>query len=394
VDSDGFPQASGSEVEADLAHALEERVKELHCLFGISDLVEQSGGSLEFILTETVKLLPPSWNYSEVAAARIVLEGREYRSPSFRQTEWTQQADIVVHGKPMGLIEVVYLEARPTQDEGPFLREEKRLLHAVAERMGRIVERLTVERTLREREEEFQSRITHLTRVSTVGEMASSIVHEVAQPLTAVATYAQACRRLVDSGSATSEELAAVLEQISEETLRAGEIIHRLRSLVQKRPSKVSACDVNDLLSEVMPLVSVDARLNDITLHVEMEEELPTVEADGIQVQQVVLNLIRNGIDAMKEMPPERRRLDIFTSSNSPGEVVVSVKDRGCGLPEVSEGTLFEAFFTTKEQGMGMGLSICRTIVMAHGGRLWFSRDDDGGTTFSFTIPFSQGESE
>lgn len=183
-----------------LAHQLGERVKELNCLFGISDIVERAGGSLQRILEESVELLPMSWDHADVACARISLGNFDFRSGPSGDPVSAQSSDILVHGEKAGSIEISYLEPRPVRDEGPFTKEERRLLDAVAERMGHIVERLTAEERLREKEEEFRERMTHFTRVSTMGEMASSIAHEVNQPLTAIATYAQACRRMVEGG--------------------------------------------------------------------------------------------------------------------------------------------------------------------------------------------------
>ncbi len=381
------PKDPGADPLPRLAHELRERVKELDCLFGVSEIVERAGGSLETIFSETVELLPRSWDHSDVAAARITLGGEEFHSRGYREAPWTQVAKIMVHGEEAGAIEIVYLQQRPPRDEGPFSREERRLLNAVAARLGHVVERLTADERLREREEEFRERMTHFTRISTMGEMASSIAHEVNQPLTAVVTYAQAGRRLVEGGMADAPEVLEVLERIGDEALRAGDIIKRLRGMVKRRESDFVECDLNSLLEEIIPLASVDARLNEVDLRFELPVESSVVLADGVQIQQVVLNLIRNGIDAMVDSPPDRRILDVEVSAGADSEVEVRVTDRGCGLPDATERTLFEPFFTTKEAGLGLGLSISKTIISAHGGRLSFSRNPAGGTVFFFTLP-------
>ncbi len=370
-----------------LAHELGERVKELNCLFGISDIVERANGSLQIIMRETVELLTLSWDHADVACARIFLGDQEFRSESFGETVATQTAEILVHEKKTGIIEVSYKEPRPTRQEGPFTRDERRLLNAVAERIGHVIERLDAEEYLREKEEQFRQRMTHLTRVNTMGEMASSIAHEINQPLTAIATYAQACRRLVTSGAIEAPEVLDVLARIGDEALRAGDIIRRLRSLVQRRPARLVTCDLLSLLKEVEPLADVDARLNDVRLVMRLPRRVAPVVADGIQIQQVVLNLIRNGVDAMRDETTIRRVLEVRVSAHDQAQVRVSVSDRGCGLPEVDEEQLFEPFFTTKPAGLGLGLSISRSIIRNHGGRLWFSREPEGGTTFNFTLP-------
>jgi len=371
----------------ELAYELGERVKELDCLFGISHIVEQSDGSLDYIFQETANLLPSSWEYPDITCARVSLDGTDFCTANFSDSPWKQQADIVVNGERRGSVEVLYLAERAIRDEGPFRDEERRLLNAIAERLGRVVERITARGLMQQQEHELRARLTHLTRVSTVGEMASSIAHEVSQPLTAIATYTQACRRLIDSGAAGLTEVRDVLGRITEEALRAGGIIHRLKDLVRRRRSGQVECDVNDLIRDVVHLASVDARLHDVTLRLALAPALPHVLADGVQIQQVVLNLVRNGIDATQGTDMVDGEVGVRTDTTPDGEVLVSVDDNGCGLPADVGDDLFQPFFTTKESGMGLGLSISRSIVLSHGGRMWYTAHPDRGTTFQFTLP-------
>jgi len=370
----------------ELAAELEERVKELNCLFGITRISEQYRGSLTEILSKTVELLPPSWEHSEVAYARIVLGGIEFKTRNYEETPWVLKADINVRGETAGWVEVGYLQAMPERDEGPFHAEERSLLHSVAERLGRVTERLNAEKKLDEKENELRSRLTHLTRVGVMGEMASSIAHEVNQPLTAVATYAQACRRMIAAGRLNQSEVREALDRISAEAMRAGDIVQRLKSLVRKHESKRAVLDVNDLIRDIERLASVDARLHDTVLRLDLAASLPPVLADGIQVQQVVLNLIRNSIDAMEGVETRQREV-VVRSELLDGEIQVSVKDNGTGISESLDSELFQPFFTTKKDGLGVGLSISRTIVENHGGRMWYVRNPSGGTTFSFSLP-------
>lgn len=386
MDTSGRSDTLGKE---SLARELQERVKELNCLFGVSEIVERAGGSLEQIFAETADILPPSLEFPEIACARIVLGDTEFRSRGFRESPWKVETEILVHGEPTGSIQIYYAEEKPPHDEGPFSGEERRLLHAVAERLGHVVERLRTEEALREKEAELRARMTHMTRVSTMGEMASSIAHEVNQPLTAIATYAQACRRLMDADQTSEAEVKDVLRRISDEALRAGNIIHRLRSLVKRRASKLARCDLIQILEEVWPLALGDAHLHDVDVSLILPSSLPPILADQIHVQQVILNLTRNGIDAMETVPAGERKMEVRVEGIDDGQVQVSVEDRGVGLREESEAALFEPFFTTKEGGLGMGLSISRKLVAAHGGRLWFTRNPQSGTTFHFTIPFA-----
>ena len=370
----------------ELAVELEERVKELNCLFGVTRISEQYRGSLTEILSKTVELLPPSWEHSDVACARIVLGGLDFKTRNYAETPWMQRAGINVHGAKAGWVEVGYLKAMPERDEGPFLAEERSLLYSVAERLGRVAERLDAEKKLDEKENELRSRLTHLTRVGVVGEMASSIAHEVNQPLTAVATYSQACRRMIAAGMLEETEVLEALDRISAEAMRAGDIVNRLKTLVRKHESKRAVVDVNDLIRDIERLASVDARLHDTTLRLELAPSLRPVLVDGIQVQQVVLNLIRNGIDAMEGVQTRQREV-VVRSEPLEGGIQVGVSDNGCGISETLDSELFEPFFTTKKEGLGVGLSISRSIVESHGGRMWYVRNPSGGMTFYFTLP-------
>jgi PAS domain S-box-containing protein len=373
-----------------LTHEYRERLKELDCQYGISHTVEVSGGSLERILRETTDLLPRSWEYPDITCARIVIYDLDYRTASYRVTPWRQSAPILIQGRSAGYVEVGYLEERPVKDEGPFLAPERRLIDNVAERLGRIAERLITAERLRDQEQQLRERLTHLSRVSTMGEMASSLAHELNQPLTAVATYAQALRRLAVSGSMEEAELLSVLDRIAAEAIRAGNIVHRLKELVRRRETRREPCSVNALISDVEHLAAADARLHDAQLHLELAPELPAVHADGIQIQQVVLNLIRNAVDAMEDTAPPERRVLVSTGLHEGDTVLVAVSDQGCGTLEDQRDLLFQPFFTTKQTGLGVGLSISKSIVTAHGGRMWFTPNPDGrGTTFCFTLPSS-----
>ena len=366
---------------------LKERVRELNCLFEISRAVERSAGDLGAILQEAVAILPRSLRFPEAAWARITLDGLTYQSPGQSQTPWVLETPILVHGELAGAIHVGYQETPPLGPGYPFLPEERTLLEAVAQRLGRTAERVKGRRLLREREDEMRQRLTHLTRVSTMGEMATSIAHEVNQPLTAIATYAMACRRMLEDRRAGPGEVEDVLTRISNEAMRAGGIIHRLKDMVRRQDGRLAECDVNALIRDVEQLASVDARMHDVALSFFLPPDLPPILADGIQIQQVVLNLIRNGIDALQEVDPGSREVAVRTGRDGEGWIRVSVEDNGCGLPPGSGRDIFQPFFTTKTDGMGMGLSISRSIVEAHRGHIGFHSNERAGATFFFTLP-------
>jgi two-component system sensor kinase FixL len=380
------PAAQSNDELRRMSWALTERIKELDCLYGISHIVENSGGSLERILQATVELLPRSWAYPEITCARIVLRGDEYACYNYAPSPWVQRAPISVHGERAGDVEVLYLEERPELDEGPFASEERRLLNAVAERLGHIVERISAERLLAEGEHELRDRLTHLARVNTMGEMAANIAHEVNQPLTAIGTYAQACGRMIKAGAIQEEEILDALGRIAQEAQRAGGIVHRLRDLICKHDTTRVTCDINALIRDVEQLAAVDARLHDVELRLALTPSLPRVPADAIQIQQVVLNLIRNAIDSMEEIDVTAREVVVRTLIRE-DDIEVSVSDNGCGLPDDIGDRLFQPFFTTKAHGVGVGLSISKSIVSAHQGRMWCSPNAERGATFFFTLP-------
>jgi two-component system sensor kinase FixL len=235
----------------------------------------------------------------------------------------------------------------------------------------------------------LQERLTHFSRLSTMGEMAAGLAHEINQPLSAIATYAQACQRLIRQPDLEIGDVLAALEQINAQALRAGEVIRRLRNFVKNREVKREPVNCARLLEDLGTLAETDARLHNIRLRIDCHEPLPTVYADPIQLQQVVLNLVRNAIDAMGDVPEDQREVVLTTREAADGEVEIIVADRGTGLaPEATEH-LFNPFFTTKASGTGLGLAISRSIVRAHGGRLWHTPNDGCGVRFHFTLPVS-----
>jgi len=282
-----------------------------------------------------------------------------------------------------------------------FLRKDGTTLHGILHQSVVLDERgdpkLIVvqieDHTLRlQAESEVRShreRLAHVSRLHTMGEMATGIAHEVNQPLTAVSAYAQALKRMVEGGlPADDPDVIETLDQIAIEARRAGDIIHRMRNLVRKRESEREECDLNDIVRDVMELAELDARQHDVVLDAELGAHLPPVVVDAIQIQQVMLNLFRNGAEATDPVEDRRGRVILRTLRGSvPGTVEVRVTDNGVGLPEGSEQSVFHQFVTTKESGMGMGLSISRTIITGHGGEMWVTRNPDHGATFHFTLP-------
>lgn len=380
-----MPTARARGRASGLPEGADGRLRELECLHAVSRIIEDAGGSVHHVLLAAARALAGAWAHPTDACARIRLRGRDYRTENWRDTAWRQSAPIRVSGTDAGAVEVGYVRRHA------FQAGERQLLDLVAQRLGHYVEQAENKQRLQAQEAELRKRLLHLTRVTTVGEMASSIAHEVNQPLTAISTYAQACRRMVEADDIGREQITQVLGRITEEALRAGEIIHRLKDLVRRRESERRPWSINALIHQVAPLAKVDARLHGVVLHLDLEPNLPQVVVDGVQIQQVLLNLIRNGVDALEGQTEPEPEVVVRTRRTTPGGIRVSVSDCGCGLPDTAEEELYQPFFTTKRDGMGMGLSISRSIVLMHGGRLWFERNPTRGTTFHFSLPTDEG---
>jgi PAS domain S-box-containing protein len=231
-----------------------------------------------------------------------------------------------------------------------------------------------------------QQELAHVLRRSTMGEMAAMFAHEVNQPLSAIISYAKGCVHRLRAGNRSPEALLTALDEIVSQAVRAGEIIRRLRRFVGKGELQRQPLNLNDLVNEVLHFVTAEAREHDVRLHVDLATDLPQPEGDGVQIEQVILNLLRNALEAIYEDPSERRLLAVRTRRVG-GDVEVSVRDNGAGLRPDLAADVFEPFVTSKAAGLGMGLSICRSIVEAHGGRVWSSANPDRGMTFHFTLP-------
>jgi PAS domain S-box-containing protein len=255
-----------------------------------------------------------------------------------------------------------------------------------------VTDRKQSEEALRQAQEGLRSReveLAHITRIMTMGEITSSIAHEINQPLGAIVNYGNACLRLIATGTVDLTDIANALSEIVNDANRASSIIAQIRALSKKALPEMVVLEVKDLVAEILPLVRHELNGRRIVLKTVLSDNLSPVMGDRIQLEQVLLNLVINGMEAMHQIPDDRRHLSIEAQSHlSEGQalVLISVTDSGIGLPE-DQPRLFEAFYTTKAEGMGMGLAISRSIVEAHGGRLWATSNAGPGATFQFVLP-------
>jgi PAS domain S-box-containing protein len=246
-----------------------------------------------------------------------------------------------------------------------------------------ITERKRAESELRRQREE----LAHMNRVSTMGELSASLAHELNQPLTAILSNAQAAQRFLAAQPAAVKELREILKDIVQDDSRASAVIHRMRALVKKQEIAFVPIDLSGVIRDVAALVHSDALLHNIRVLLEPDPRLPLVQGDKVELQQVVLNMLLNAFEAMKDCPANQREINVGAELDGADVVRVVVRDHGTGMSSENLDKIFQPFYTTKRDGLGMGLSISRSIIEAHGGRLWAENNLDRGATFYFTVP-------
>jgi C4-dicarboxylate-specific signal transduction histidine kinase len=247
-------------------------------------------------------------------------------------------------------------------------------------------------RRLAERDAEQQrQQLTHLTRVGVLGELSGALAHELNQPLSAILSNAQAARLMLEQEPVNLSEISDILDDIVQDDSRAGGVIDRLRSLMKKGDASFQPLDLNSVVREVLDLAYSDLIGRNVAVNMDFSRYLPAVRGDKVQLQQLLLNLVMNACDAMDSVERSNKVLTLSTSRDGNGAARVSIVDRGPGVSPTLASRVFEPFFTTKQHGLGLGLSICRTIVVAHNGSLEISNTAGGGATFSVTLPSSGG---
>jgi PAS domain S-box-containing protein len=253
-----------------------------------------------------------------------------------------------------------------------------------------VTDRKTAETAVRKSEERYreaQVELAHANRVTTLGQLSASIAHEVNQPISAVVNNASAALRWLDKGPPDLEKARQALTRIVANGSRAGEVIGRMRALLKKTPLRKEAVEINEAILEVVAVTRGETTNNGISVKTQLAEGIPLIQGDRVQLQQVILNLLMNAIEAINSVGEGPRELMISTDQAPSQSVLIAVRDSGPGLPLVSRERIFDAFYTTKPGGLGMGLSICQSIVEAHGGRLWATANIPGGAIFQFTVP-------
>ena len=286
-------------------------------------------------------------------------------------------------------------------------RESERALREARDQLERRVSERTAEleksnadlrRTMQDHDtaqqalRQTQAELAHLARALTMGELTSSIAHEMNQPLTAVVAHGHACLEWLSTDPPNTDKARQTVESIIRDGTRAGHVLGRIRALLAKQSEANDLVDMNEVILELTVFLRDEAARQNVTVRTGLFPMLPSLRGDRVRLQQVVLNLTMNALDALQASPFEPKELMIWSSRSSPGEITISVEDTGTGLNPEAALKIFEPFFTTKPQGIGMGLSISRSIVEAHGGRLWASARPGGGSIFQFVLPLGSAQ--
>lgn len=381
---EGVAQTLGVGVSCRRAQAARhERVKELTCLYNIVKVVERPGISLDGILRGIIEMLPPAWQYPEMAFARIALDGRAYSSPGFRDSEYKLVTEIVVDEERRGTIEITYADEGLAFKEEPFLKEERSLLDAVAREVEVVVE-------MKEAEAEkahLQDQLRHADRLATIGQFAAGVAHELNEPLGKILGFAQLAKKC----QALPAQAAEDLDKIINASLNARETVRKLLIFTRQMPKKQTNVDMNKIITEELHFFESQCAKDGIKLVRRLEPKLPPMEGDPVQLHQVLVNLVVNAIQAM----PGGGTLSVGTRS-ADGSVYLVVEDTGIGMSNDVQKKIFLPFFTTKDvgKGTGLGLSVVHGIVTSHGGEIGVESRAGRGSRFEIKFPITKQPGE
>jgi signal transduction histidine kinase len=370
-------QTVGLALVSQLAHAsLRERIKELTCLYSLAQLAERPGVQLGEILQGVVDLLPAAWQYPEISVARIVFDGRCYATADSPECVQKQSVNLVVKDQQRGSIEVGYTHEKPELDEGPFLKEERSLIDAVARQIAILVER----REAAEDKGRLQDQLRHADRLATIGQLSAGVAHELNEPLGNILAFAQ----LAGKEPGVPNQVAQDLDKIVTTSLHAREIIKKLMLFARQTPPRKTQVNLNTVIEEGLYFLESRCSKEGVAIERHLATELPEIAADPSQLNQVLVNLMVNSIQAM----PKGGALKIATRVAG-SHVVLTVEDTGIGMDQEVLDNIFTPFFTTKDihEGTGLGLPVVHGIVTSHGGTIAVHSTPGRGTRFEVCLP-------
>ncbi|MFC1947414.1 sensor histidine kinase [Chloroflexota bacterium] len=371
----------------ELNHRLSERIKELNCLYGISKLVEGNNVSIETILQGVVNLIPPSWQYPEVTCACIKLKNYQIQTANFKETVWNQAEEIAVNGELHGVIEVHYLEEKPESDEGTFLKEERALLHAVAERLGHILEHKAAEQDMQSLyEEEKKLRESLQAEMKGRIDFTRNLIHELKTPLTSLVATSQLLLEEVNDNK-LGKLAQYVWEGANGLNNRIDELYDVIRGEIGILEVSLKPVNLKDLLLALVEETRPLARQYDVIIKLQLQESLPEVYGDAVRIRQIMLNLLNNAF----KFAAEGGRVIIKATAKS-SFITVEVRDRGPGIAEHKQKHLFESGYqmnypNDRFGGLGIGLALCKLLVELHSGEIWAKSQPGKGSSFFFTLP-------
>jgi signal transduction histidine kinase len=356
--------------------ALRERVKELTCLYGIAQIARQPDKPLADILQSVVKLLPPAWQYQEIALARLVLDGVCYMTGVFSTCCQKQSAEIFVNGMPRGYIEIGYNEQEPELDEGPFLKEERSLLDEIARQIALIIEHKQAE----EDKMKLYGQLRHADRLATVGMLAAGVAHELNEPVGNILGFAQLAKKCAKMPASAKQDI----EKIEAASLDAREIIQKLLVFARQVPPEKKLVNLNDVIRNGLYFFDARCAKEGIEIVRNLSPNLPEIIADPVQLNQVLVNLVVNALQSMQG----EGTITIRTKFNGQ-EVCLIVEDTGSGMSKEVLDNIFTPFFTTKDIGCGtgLGLPVVHGIVTGHGGVIDVESKVGQGTRFEIRLP-------
>ena len=356
--------------------SLRERIKELTCLYGITQHIMQDHESTDEIFQGIVEHIPSAWQYPEITVGQIVINDHIYKTSGFKKAYDKQTSDIIVNGVKKGTVEVIYTKKMPEDSEGPFLKEERNLIDAIAKQVALVIERLNAEKE----KKELEKQLIHADRLATIGQLAAGVAHELNEPLGNILGFAQ----LVKKNPELPKQAASDLEKIETASLYAREIVKKLLIFSRQTPTKKAKIKLNKVVNESLGLFEGRLEKEGIDLKKSLSPELPEITADAGQINQVLVNLIVNAIQAM----PDGGTLTVRTEAMD-GHILIYVEDTGIGMSNEVIEQIFLPFFTTKEidKGTGIGLAVVHGIITSHGGSIDVISKEDVGTCFQIKLP-------
>jgi signal transduction histidine kinase len=362
---------------------LRERLKELTCLYGIAQVMAHRDKSFGDILQEIVKLLPPAWLHTDVACARITLDGKACATGNFRESPFHQRADVIVNNQCVGSVEVAYLEKRLTLDEGPFMAEERNLINSVAREVAHFYERTQAD----EEKASLHGQLRHADRLATIGQLAAGVAHELNEPLGNILGFAQLAMKTPEIQPQVEKDL----QSIENASLHAREIIKKLMTFARQLPADQVRTNINKIVKEGLYFFEARCVKAGIRLELRLAPDLPPVWVDPGQMNQVLVNLVVNAIQAM----PEGGTITVATLAEK-DHVFLSVEDTGEGMSEKVQRQIFLPFFTTKDinEGTGLGLPVVHGIVTSHKGIITVESKAGKGSCFTIQLPASDAEDQ